>query len=91
MIFLLAFFVAFTASASVLHRGLTGPQIAAYLQQNLSPASKIFLPSSPNYTQETTQRWNIYEEPTYIVSVQPALDTDVRKIVRLKLFTTSCR
>lgn len=59
----------------------TGPQIATHLEHNLSPGSKVFLPTDANYTQETVQRWNIYEEPIYIVSVEPALDTDVQKIV----------
>ena len=61
----------------------TGPEIAAYLRKHLSKTSEIFLPSESNYTLETTQRWNAFSAPTYVVSVKPATDSDVQKIVRL--------
>ena len=61
----------------------TGPQIAAYFRQTLSHASAVYLPSEGNYSFETTQRWNLFSAPTYIVSVKPTSDLDVSKIVRL--------
>ena len=61
----------------------TGPQIAAYFRQQLSNTSAIYLPSEGNYSFETTQRWNLFSAPTYIVSVKPTSDLDVSKIVRL--------
>lgn len=60
----------------------TGPEIASYFRTHLSKASGVFLPSDINYTQETIPRWNAFSAPTYIVSVKPATDHDVQKIVR---------
>ena len=60
---------------------LTGPAIAAHFRQVLSPKTGVYLPSDPAYASETTQRWNAYGAPSYVVSVKPALDTDVQKIV----------
>ena len=62
---------------------LTGSDVAGYFQTHLSQGSEVFLPSRSNYTEETTQRWNAFSAPTYIVSVKPASHTDVQKIVRL--------
>lgn len=61
----------------------TGAEVASYFRRNLSNASDIFLPSESNYTLETTQRWNAFSAPTYIVSVKPATDVDIQKIVSL--------
>ena len=63
----------------------TGPQIASYFREHLSPTSTLYIPSQVNYTLLTTQRWNAFSEPTYIVSVKPATDLDVQKIVRFLL------
>ena len=74
----------------------TGPEIASYLRQHLTTTSDVHLPSESNYTSETTQRWNALSAPTYVVSVKPATEFDVQKIVRLinsstKLFLVNCR
>lgn len=61
----------------------TGAEVAAYFRQHLSKAAAVYLPSENNYTLETTQRWNAFSAPTYVVSVKPANDLDVQKIVRL--------
>ena len=47
----------------------------------LSPGAQIILPYSANYSQEITQRWTIWEEPTYIGAIKPASEADVQKIV----------
>ena len=59
----------------------TGPEIASYFRAHLSKASGVYLPSDSNYNQETLPRWNAFSAPTYIVSVKPATDQDVQKIV----------
>ena len=59
----------------------TGPEIASYFRKHLSNASAIYLPSESNYTIETTQRWNAFSAPTYVVSVKPTTDRDVQTIV----------
>ena len=55
--------------------------ITTQLQSQLSPGSKIFLPSDVNYTEEVTARWTIYGGPTYRAVIQPALESDVQTIV----------
>ena len=77
----------------------TGPEVASYFKKYLSDTSAVYLPSESNYTVETTQRWNAWSAPTYMISVKPATDLDVQKIVRLFLsrranlqnFTDACR
>ena len=71
-------------------KALTGPDVAKYFQTHLSQGSEVFLPSQSNYTQETTQRWNAFSAPTYIVSVKPASDRDVQKIVCHSLRACAC-
>ena len=61
----------------------TGPEIASYFRTHLSKPSDVYLPSDINYAQETIPRWNAFSAPTYIVSVKPATDHDVQKIVRI--------
>jgi len=61
---------------------VSGPAIATHFRRVLSPKTGVYLPSHPNYASETTQRWNAFGAPSYVVSVKPALDTDVQKIVR---------
>ena len=61
----------------------TGSEIDSYFRTHLSKSSDIYLPSDINYAQETIPRWNAFSAPTYIVSVKPATDHDVQKIVRI--------
>ena len=65
----------------------SGPEIATHFKRVLSAGAGVYLPSDVNYTLETTQRWNAFSAPSYIVSVKPATDTDVSKIVSLRLTT----
>ena len=66
----------------------TGPEIAAYFKDHLSSSSEVYLPSQSNFTEETTQRWNAFSAPTYVVSVKPGSDEDVQKVVSLLPGTT---
>lgn len=52
-------------------------------QAGLSSGAQIFLPSDPNYLQETEQRFTIHDEPTYVVSVKPASFLDVQTLVSI--------
>ena len=61
----------------------TGSEIDAYFKTHLSKSSDVYLPSDINYAQDTIPRWNAFSAPTYIVSVKPATDQDVQKIVRI--------
>ena len=48
---------------------------------SLSPGAEIYFPSDPSYVNETTQRWTVYEEPSYVAAIKPAIADDVRAIV----------
>jgi hypothetical protein len=65
---------------------LNGTQIAHDLGSALSPQSSIYFPSDGNWLNETTQRYNSWDAPTYVVSVKPALKEDVQKVVKRLLF-----
>ena len=67
---------------------LTGPEIATYFSQHLSSASTVYLPGSSDYASNTTQRWNAFSEPTYIVAVKPSTEVDVQKIVSSWMWAT---
>lgn len=62
---------------------LTGQQIAADLQAFLSSGSSVYLPSDPDYAENTTTRWDVYAPPTYVVAVKPALIEDIQKVVSI--------
>jgi hypothetical protein len=77
--------LALLSAVSTAFNNTTGSQTAAHFREVLSPGTGVFLPSDSNYTTETIQRWDTFSEPSYVVSVKPALDTDVQKIVRCGL------
>ncbi len=81
MYFLLSSLTIFSVVGTI--SAQTGLEVASYLRRYLSSASDIYLPSDSNYTLETTQRWNAFSAPTYIISVKPATDIDIQKIVSL--------
>lgn len=56
--------------------------ITQTFQSSLSEKAKIVLASDPGYANETTQRWTVYEEPTYVAAIVPATASDVQNIVR---------
>lgn len=62
---------------------LNGSQIVHDLGSVLTPESSIYLPTDPNWVKETTQRFDFWQAPTYIVSIKPAVKEDVQKVVRL--------
>jgi hypothetical protein len=57
--------------------------ITQTFQRSLSRDAQIFLATDPNYSNSTTQRWTLYEEPTYAAAIIPALASDVQAIVRI--------
>jgi hypothetical protein len=57
----------------------------------MAPKSRMILVrpcphSDGNWLNETTQRYNSWDAPTYVVSVKPALKEDVQKVVKRLLF-----
>lgn len=65
---------------------INGTLVAQDFRAILSQGSGIYLPSDENWEDETTQRWNLWNAPTYVISVKPALVEDVQKIVSYFLF-----
>ncbi|KAI1196154.1 FAD binding domain protein [Nemania serpens] len=59
------------------------PNIPQIFRGHLSSGAEIFLPSDPGYTNATTQRWTVYDEPTYAASIVPATASDVQTIVTI--------
>jgi hypothetical protein len=68
-----------------LSAALSGPQIARDLRSILSPGTGIFLPTDTNWANETTQRFQAWSAPSYVVSIKPAVKGDVQKVVSLTL------
>lgn len=50
-----------------------------------SPKTQIYFPDDPNWTNETTQRWNIYSAPSYVASIKPGSEEDVQRVVWIPL------
>ena len=69
-------------SALVTAFAQTSLEVASYFRKHLSNTSTVYLPHDGNYLLETTQRWNAFSAPTYMISVKPTSDLDVQKIVR---------
>lgn len=57
--------------------------LAALYGSGLSPGAEIFYPSAPGYSDHVTQRWNLYDAPTYFGAIKPATEADVQHIVKV--------
>ena len=51
--------------------------------------TQVFFPGQANYANLTTQRWSVYEEPTYAASVKPACVQDVITVVSIPMSHTA--
>lgn len=71
-------------SAAALSAATIIEQLASFTP-SLSPGTQVFLKSDPGFKNETA-RWTLHDPPTYIVAVQPTLESDVQKIVRILPF-----
>ena len=74
------FFALDVAAAPVLN----ATSIAQHLGDpslGLSNGTKVFLKTTPGFANETA-RYTSHDAPDYIAAVQPALESDVQKIVR---------
>jgi hypothetical protein len=54
--------------------------INAIFRPVLSSEAQIYLPTGANYDDVAT-RWSTYKEPSYIATIKPATERDVRMIV----------
>lgn len=57
--------------------------LTALYGSGLSPGAEIFYPSAPGYSDQVTQRWNLYDAPTYFGAIKPATEADVQHIVKV--------
>lgn len=57
-------------------------QVKQGLSSILLPQASIILRNDVNWANETVQRFDAWSAPTYIVSVKPAIEEDVRLVVR---------
>lgn len=76
--------VASVGIASAFAAAVPAVDLKSVLQQTKnkwSPNTQIFFPTDPNYTNETTQRWNFYSAPSYLASIKPGSEADVQKVV----------
>ncbi|KAI4235936.1 MAG: hypothetical protein L6R40_006304 [Gallowayella cf. fulva] len=65
--------------------GTTRADIRHLFSSRLSSDTRIFLPSDANFSQEVTQRWDIFTEPNYLGVIKPATEQDVQTIVGIQL------
>lgn len=69
--------------AASLGRAVAQPNLTALYGPGLSPGAEILYPSDADYTTEVTQRWNLYDAPTYFGAIKPATESDVQYIVQV--------
>ncbi|KAF2135276.1 uncharacterized protein K452DRAFT_239649 [Aplosporella prunicola CBS 121167] len=66
-----------TVSAAAINHS----NITALFSTKVSPKTEIYFPTDPDYANVTTQRWSVYEQPSYVASIKPASESDVQAIV----------
>ncbi|KAL9039404.1 MAG: hypothetical protein Q9180_002547 [Flavoplaca navasiana] len=72
------------ASTALIERA--GPNLKTLLSEpgrKWCPGTQVFFPGQKNYASLTTQRWSIYEAPSYLAAIKPACVADVQKVVQL--------
>ena len=69
------------SAAALLNNLTTIDQHLASFIPTLSSESQVFLKSDVLFKNKTA-RWSLHDPPTYVVAFQPALESDVQKIVR---------
>lgn len=60
---------------------ISSTSIYHYLKDNLSSGADVYLASDANISSLVTQRWNVFEAPSYVVYARPATAEDVQTIV----------
>lgn len=61
----------------------TSTNLTALYGPGLSPGAEIFVPSDLGYSTQVTQRWNLYDAPTYFGAIKPAIEEDVAHVVNV--------
>lgn len=55
--------------------------LSALFGSVLSPNAEIYYANDSNWTQEVTQRWSMWDAPTYLGAIKPVTERDVQNIV----------
>lgn len=79
--FLAAFPLLATAWPTYDARSTNGVNYTSIFASGLSPGASIHFPSQADYNTTTVQRWSTWDEPTFAVTIKPAIDSDVQYIV----------
>lgn len=58
-----------------------GVNYTSIFNSGLSPGASIHFPSQADYNTTTVQRWSTWDEPTFAVTIKPAIGSDVQYIV----------
>lgn len=66
------------------YRADSGVNYTGIFASGLSPGASIHYPDQPDYNETTVQRWSTWKPPTFVVTIKPAIDSDVQYIVRLR-------
>ncbi|KAL9074399.1 MAG: hypothetical protein Q9157_004402 [Trypethelium eluteriae] len=56
--------------------------LTALYGPGLSPGAEIFYPSDPHWSEDVTQRWDLYHAPKYFGAIQPATEQDIQHIAK---------
>ncbi|KAL9082892.1 MAG: hypothetical protein Q9165_008745 [Trypethelium subeluteriae] len=64
-------------------RNLGSTNLTALYGPGLSSGAEIFYRSDPQWSEDVTQRWDLYNAPTYFGAIQPATERDVQHIVKI--------
>ncbi|KAK5656801.1 hypothetical protein OQA88_4349 [Cercophora sp. LCS_1] len=80
--FLAAFPLLATASPAFDLRSQGDVNYTAIFAQGLSPGATLHFPSQPDYNTSVIQRWSTWAEPTFAVTIKPAVVADIQFIIK---------
>lgn len=66
---------------SLYERQTDGANYTSIFASGLSSGASIHFPSQADFNTSTVQRYSVWEEPTFAVTIKPATDGDVQLIV----------
>lgn len=76
--------VGLTILASHATQAFNVQQTETDLRQQLSSGAQFTVPGDSQWSQDTV-RWTEYEAPDFVLSVKPAVDSDVQKVVCISM------
>ena len=58
-----------------------GVNYTSIFASGLSPGASIHFPTQADYNTTTIQRWSTWDEPTFAVTIKPAIESDIQYLV----------